>query len=493
MGAVIQKIIHKVQSGFLKGPCIQDNLRLIQDVVDYAYIDKVPGAICALDFRAAFNSLEHSFIVFALRKFGFGESFIRWVKLLYNGTELAIINNGFTSEWFKPKRGIMQGCPLSGMLFVVAVELLAIKIRQNAEIKGICLSNQEFKISQYADDTTVFVRDQESVKALMSVLKEFAKLSGLELNVNKSKLMWVGTSCDLRDSVCGMPVVSRVKILGVWFSATENCQQANIQPVVDNISLLMRVWQQRALSVKGRVTVAKSLLISKFIYVMPCVKIEIAQLRTIQSHIMKFLWRGRPPKVSAKVLRQEVADGGLGAPDVECMYASLKLGWMRKLFKDLPWSQLFRTRCYPLCINDLLNARYEKKDLERFRLSAFYADLLATFRNVCVLNDPDSPTEIKRELIWLNKFIHCGNKSLFEENLYTGGLRYVGDITSNTGALMNFTDVKRKFPGVKINFLRYFGIVSAMPAVWKAKLRETSTLADNDDMEDRLPAVEIKK
>ena len=83
----------------------------------------------------------------------------------------------------------------------MAVELLAIKIRQNADIKRIRLRYPEIKISQYADDSTIFVRDQESVKALMAVLKEFSKLSELEFNVNKSKLMRVeavvihGTVC----------------------------------------------------------------------------------------------------------------------------------------------------------------------------------------------------------------------------------------------------------------------------------------------------------
>ena len=98
LAAVIQKIINHDQTGFLRGRCIQDNLRLIQDAIDYASKDDMPGAICALDFKSAFNSVEHSFIFFALRKFGFGEPFIKWIELLYTGTELAVINNGFTSD-----------------------------------------------------------------------------------------------------------------------------------------------------------------------------------------------------------------------------------------------------------------------------------------------------------------------------------------------------------------------------------------------------------
>ena len=53
-------------------------------------------------------------------------------------------------------------------------------------------------------------------------------------------------------------------------------------------------------------------------------------MRTIQSNIMKFVWRGRPPKVAAKVICQNIAGGGLGMLQVGDMYTSLKLGWVKK-------------------------------------------------------------------------------------------------------------------------------------------------------------------
>lgn len=482
LAAVIQKIINHDQTGFLRGRCIQDNLRLIQDAIDYASQDDLPGAICALDFKSAFNSVEHSFIFFALRKFGFGEPFIKWIKLLYTGTELAVINNGFTSDWFKPERGIMQGCPISGMLFIIAVELLAIRIRECRDIRGLNISGQVIKISQYADDTTVFVRDSDSMKVLMGVLAEFSKVSGLELNLSKSKLMWIGNARHSTAGVCGMSAVKRVKILGMWFSATENCHSANVQPIVDSIAMIMRMWQQRALSLKGRITVAKSLLISKFIYLMPCAKIDKTDLRIIQSHIMKFIWRGRPPKVASKVLCQSIERGGLGAVDVDSLYTSLKLGWVKKMVKDLPWTKLCQARCFPYSIDDLLKSRYGLRDLERFRLTEFYIDTLMTFRKMNMMKDPSDANAVRNELIWLNQLIKCNNKPLYEATMYIGGIRYVGDIVTTTGTFMTFVELKRKFTGLKINFLRYLGIVSAVPAVWKAKLKNGAAESVNDEL-----------
>jgi len=69
-----------------------------------------------------------------------------------------ILNNGMTSNFFTLERGIRQGDPLSPYLFVIAVETLAIAIRQNSDIKGIYIGDeQETKLLQYADDTTAIL------------------------------------------------------------------------------------------------------------------------------------------------------------------------------------------------------------------------------------------------------------------------------------------------------------------------------------------------
>ena len=59
-----------------------------------------------------------------------------------------------------------QGCPLSGLLFVLAIELLGNAIRQSQSISGIKIGRNEIKLSQYADDTTVFVSDIKSAETL---------------------------------------------------------------------------------------------------------------------------------------------------------------------------------------------------------------------------------------------------------------------------------------------------------------------------------------
>ena len=158
LGKVLGKIINENQSGFMKGRFIGENVRLISDVIDYCASDNLEGLLLAVDYRNAFDSLDHDFLWYTLESFNFGPDFRSWIKLMYNEALLTVSNNGFTSEWFPCARGTFQGSPLSGMLFNLAVEMLANKIRLSRDIQGISINNVEIKLSQYADDTTLFVK-----------------------------------------------------------------------------------------------------------------------------------------------------------------------------------------------------------------------------------------------------------------------------------------------------------------------------------------------
>ena len=81
-----------------------------------------------LDFEKAFDSLEWDFIFSTLEKFGFGNDFIQWIKILYNDPKASIKVNGWISKEFQIFRGIRQGCPVSALLFILCTEIIAINI-----------------------------------------------------------------------------------------------------------------------------------------------------------------------------------------------------------------------------------------------------------------------------------------------------------------------------------------------------------------------------
>ena len=184
---LLPNLVHTDQTGFIKGRYIGENIRLIIDIMEHTKSESIPGIPVSLDF-----SLEWSLMMKALDMFNFGTSIKRWISTFYKNIESAAINNGFVTNWFRPSRGVRQGCPLSPYLFVLSTEVLSSKIRQEPSITGIIIFGHEIKLSQFADDTNLFCADLICVENALKTVGDFGRLAGLKLNIKKSKAIWLG-------------------------------------------------------------------------------------------------------------------------------------------------------------------------------------------------------------------------------------------------------------------------------------------------------------
>ena len=114
--------------------------------------------------------------------------------MFYKDISSCVVNNGVASKLFYLERGVRQGCPLSGILFVIAIELLAQRIRRSNDIKGIHIQgNEEVKLTQYADDTSAILADVQSVANLFELLSSSEKCTGLKNKSGKIRnaLAWL--------------------------------------------------------------------------------------------------------------------------------------------------------------------------------------------------------------------------------------------------------------------------------------------------------------
>ena len=219
---VLPGLIHPDQTGFVKGRYIGENIRLITDLMEYTKKQKTSGILVALDFRKAFDSLEWSFIKMTLDSFNFGTNIKRWVCTFYTNVESAVLSNGYLTNWFKPSKGVRQGCPMSPYLFILSAEILSIKIRHVPTVEGISIFGNELKMSQFADDTNLFCADLVSVENALNIVVDFGRISGLQLNMKKTKAIWLGKWANSKSNPLGMKWMhSPVKILGAHFSYDE--------------------------------------------------------------------------------------------------------------------------------------------------------------------------------------------------------------------------------------------------------------------------------
>ena len=94
-----------------------------------------------------------SILLFALQKFGSGENFIHWIKVLLNKQQSCVINEGFTTQYFNLEKGARQGDPISAYLFILALWVLFELIKNNNDIRGVTTFNHAFLYTAFANDS----------------------------------------------------------------------------------------------------------------------------------------------------------------------------------------------------------------------------------------------------------------------------------------------------------------------------------------------------
>jgi hypothetical protein len=98
----------------------------------------------------------------ALRKLGIERKYFNIVKAIYDEPTANIILNGEKLKSYSLKSGMSQGCPLSPLLFNKVLEFLARAIRQEEEIEGIQIGKQTVKISLFADDMILYLKEPKN-------------------------------------------------------------------------------------------------------------------------------------------------------------------------------------------------------------------------------------------------------------------------------------------------------------------------------------------
>ena len=148
--------------------------------------------------------------------------FRKWVRLLYTDVNGIVTNNGHAFKPIKLTRGARQGCPLSPLLYIQVAETLPDLIRQNMGIDGLFLpgSNDQVKISQYADDATFLLLGEYAVRKAFEMIEIYEKGSGSKLNMQKTKGMWLSSKADQATEPVNIQwIKDKLKLLGITFGS----------------------------------------------------------------------------------------------------------------------------------------------------------------------------------------------------------------------------------------------------------------------------------
>ena len=129
---------------------------MISDIIEISGCFNITGFLVTKDFEKAFDSLDHSFLISVLKRFGFGKNFFTWIEILLKGQQSCVINGGTTTQYFNLERGAREGDPVWAYPFILVLEILFLFIKKHHERKGIEIFEHCFLYTAYTDDTTFF-------------------------------------------------------------------------------------------------------------------------------------------------------------------------------------------------------------------------------------------------------------------------------------------------------------------------------------------------
>uniref|UniRef100_A0AAR2KLP1 Reverse transcriptase domain-containing protein n=1 Tax=Pygocentrus nattereri TaxID=42514 RepID=A0AAR2KLP1_PYGNA len=334
---VLPRIISEEQNGFIKGRQLFFNIRTLFNIIYSRQSDVLPEIVISLDAEKAFDRVEWEYLFAVLRKFGFGDKFISWIRLLYSSPKASVHTNDVYSDYFNLGRGTRQGCPLSPLLFAITIEPLSIALKSSSLFKGIVRNDTEHKLSLYADDLLLYLTNPTlSVPAVLSILENFGTFSGYKLNLAKSECFPINVAaCHLQQLDLPFKLShSGFKYLGINVTRSlSGLAAANFTPLISRVTSDIQRWGNLPLSLIGRINVIKMNILPKFLFLFQSIPLFLPKhfFDSLDQIICSFIWGGKPPRLRKIMLQRSRLSGGLALPNFQVYY------WSAHIHKICYW------------------------------------------------------------------------------------------------------------------------------------------------------------
>ena len=238
-------IIQSNQKAYLKNRYIGEVTRTTYDLFSHAKNNNIPGLILLIDFEKAFDSVSNGFILSVLKVHGFGPNFIKWISIILSDFKVSTNLHGNIGQHFTLGRGCRQGDPISGYLFILCIEILLLRLLNNSEIKAYRMRGGQCHLAEaYADDLTLFLRysrcnteNSNNIEQVIICLSEFQDISGLNINIGKTKLSSFGRDLNLKTLAINFKLLwcTSFKLLCIIYDCSLNNMECNYSKAIDEV------------------------------------------------------------------------------------------------------------------------------------------------------------------------------------------------------------------------------------------------------------------
>ncbi|XP_074317080.1 uncharacterized protein LOC141653264 [Silene latifolia] len=350
---ILPDLIAQNQGGFIQGRSIMENILICQDIIRlYERKAVSPRCLLKMDLQKAYDTIECEFLDQMLSALNLPDQFKGWKMQCVTSATYSLNLNGNVFGFFKGKRGLRQGDPLSPLLFTVCMEyrsrLLTYSSANNEyNYHPMC---KQMKLTHliFADDLLLFCKgDACSMMTILRTFVTFSKTSGLNMSKGKSNAYFNGVKNSLKQEILlisGMVEGSLpFKYLGVPIKTTRLTTK-DCKPLIDKIVQRIRNLGARKLSYAGRLTLVQSVLMSLHNYWAGIFILPTGVINKIEAICRHFLWDGgvdylRSPLVSWEKICKPKQEGGLGLKSaIHWDRAAVgKMVWWLASKSDLLW------------------------------------------------------------------------------------------------------------------------------------------------------------
>ena len=178
-----------VETGFRKGRGTRDQIANIRWIIEKAREFQKNIYFCFIDYAKAFDCVDHNKLWKILKEMGIQDHLTCLLRNLYAAQEATVRTGHGTTDWFQIGKGVRQRWILSPCLFNLYAEYIMRNPGLDEAQAGIKIASRNINNLKYADDTTLMAESKEELKSLLVKLKEESEKTGLELNIQKTKIM----------------------------------------------------------------------------------------------------------------------------------------------------------------------------------------------------------------------------------------------------------------------------------------------------------------
>ena len=180
-------ILSDEQNGFRRMRSCIDHIYVLITILKQRKLKKRETFVCFIDFKRAFDSVNHDLLIYKLLKNGIDGKFLKILKNSYSSMFSTVRLNGYYTDWFAVNSGVRQGDVLSSTLFGIFIDDLVQEIKElniGIDYEGMCIN-----ILLYADDIILMAESQNELQCMLDKLAKWCQNWRLIVNSSKTKII----------------------------------------------------------------------------------------------------------------------------------------------------------------------------------------------------------------------------------------------------------------------------------------------------------------